>query len=268
MRTKRISDIEHYVAAKGFISMTELEEHYQVSINTIRRDVADLIKRGVVTKVYGGICARQAETTLTPYEVRRINNEEAKVAICRKAASLVRDGDIIFIDSGTTTLQLIDFLTDKQNLTIVTNNLGMVMRAMPYEQINIIVLSGQLQRRTNSVTGSDTVSNLQRYNVRIAFMAATGLSTRGATNSSPMEYEIKRTVVENSEKVVLMVNQGKIGVTGLMTFAPVEDFDYVVTDKDPGKAYRDLFDEKRVKLLIADDEPSGAQASGSGGRLR
>ncbi len=254
MRTKRIQDIEHYVATKGFASMTELEQHYKVSINTIRRDVQDLIRRGAVSKVYGGICARQAEVSLTPYEERRINNEEAKVAICRRAAELVHDGDIIFIDSGTTTLQLIDQLAQRQNLTIVTNNLGTVARAMPYDKINVIVLSGQLQRKTNSVAGSDTVSSLQRYNIRIAFMAATGLSTRGATNSSPMEYEIKKAVVENSENVVLLLNQEKIGVTGLMTFAQVEDFDSIVTDREPGEACRELLREKNVQLLIAGDD--------------
>ena len=247
MKADRMLEMERYILNQGAATMDELRLHFDVSMNTVRRDVAELLKRGTVEKVYGGVCARKNEQALTPYEVRRRGSEDAKVAIGKRAAELVSDGDIIFIDSGTTTLHMIDFLADKRDLTIITNNLAAINRALPYENIPIIALPGQVRRKTHSFTGDDAVRYLRRFNVRIAFMAATGLSSHGVTNSSPMEYEIKKCAVESAETTVLLISHTKFGVTGLMTFAQLEDFDCLVTDEAPSAE-----DQLRVKA-------SGAQ---------
>ena len=247
MKADRILEMERYVLDRGAATMEELRSHFDVSMNTIRRDVVQLLSRGTVEKVYGGVCARQNDHALTPYEVRRGGSEDAKAAIGKKAAEMVQDGDIIFIDSGTTTLHMIDHLSDKRELTIITNNLEAINRAIPYENITIIALPGQVRRKTRSFTGDDAVRYLKRFNVRTAFMASTGLSSHGVTNSSPLEYEIKKCAVENAEKTVLLLSSAKFGVTGLMTFAQLEDFDCLVTDEAPSAE-----DQLRVKA-------SGAQ---------
>lgn len=252
MKTNRIQEMAQYIAAHGTATMEELKEHFQVSMNTVRRDVATLIQTGAAEKVYGGVCARRPDQPLTPYDVRRISKEEEKLAIGRQAAALVRDKDIIFMDSGTTTLQMIDYIKDRRELTVVTNSLGVIMAALPYDNINVIALPGQLRRRTNSFTGDETVRSLRRYNIRIAFMAATGVSTHGVTNSSPMEYEIKKCAMECSEKKVLLVAAEKFGVTGLMTFAPLDAFDTVITDQIPPQPYTQRLEEGHVELIVAE----------------
>lgn len=249
MKASRILDMEKYIISQGTASMEELCQRFDVSMNTVRRDVVELIRRGTVDKVYGGVTARRSDQPLTPYAERRGNREEVKAAIGRRAAEMVQDGDIIFIDSGTTTLQMIDYLAHVRDLTVITNNMEAVVRAVPYENMTVIVLPGQLRRKTNSLTGDDTVASLRRYNIRIAFMAATGLSSHGATNSSPLEYEIKRAAVDRCEKAVLLVNQEKIGVTGLMTFAPVKFFDAVVSDAQPGSPAAELLAREKVELI-------------------
>lgn len=249
MKASRILEMEKYILDQGSATMEELCSRFQVSMNTVRRDVVLLVRRGTVEKVYGGVTARCAEQKLTPYAERRINQEAVKAAIGRKAAEMVHDGDIIFIDSGTTTLQMIDHLSHVRNLTVITNNMEAVIRAMPYENITVIVLPGQLSRKTNSLTGDDTVSSLRRYNIRVGFMAATGVRCHGATNSSAQEYEIKRAAVERCEKSVLLVSQEKIGVTGLMTFAPLNAFDAVITDASPRSDATEMFREENVELV-------------------
>lgn len=251
MKTDRIMEMERYIIQHGAATMEELRVHFDISMNTVRRDVAELLARGTVTKVYGGVCARPTEQALTPYEVRRRGSESAKAAIGRKAAELVHDGDIIFVDSGTTTLQMIDHLADKRELTIITNNIEAIVRALPHENINIIALPGQVRRKTHSLTGDDAVRYLKRFNVRTAFIAATGVSSHGVTNSSPMEFEIKKCAVESAEKTVLLIAEAKFGVTGLMTFAQLGDFDALVTDAAPGpEECRELADSG-VELIVA-----------------
>ena len=252
MKTDRIREMQEYIVQRNSATMEELRTHFGVSMNTVRRDVNELIGRGVLDKVYGGVCVRRADHALTPYEVRRMGGEAAKTKIGRKAAEMVHDGDIIFIDSGTTTMQMIDFLQHKKELTVITNNLEAIIRALPYENINIIALPGQLRRKTNSFTGDDAVRSLQRYNIRTAFIAATGISAHGVTNSSPSEYEIKKCAAESCEKKVLLVTGEKFGVSGLMTFAPVGRFQYVVTDRRPGEEYARLLKDAGAELVLAE----------------
>ena len=253
MKADRIQEMERYVLQRGAATMEELRVHFDISMNTVRRDVAELLRRGTVDKVYGGVCARPTEHALTPYEVRRRGSESAKAAIGRRAAQMVHDGDIIFIDSGTTTLQMIDCLAERRDLTIITNNLEAIIRALPLENITIIVLPGQVRRKTHSLTGDDAVQYLRRFNIAKAFMAATGLSSHGVTNSSPLEYEIKKCAMDNAETTVLLISQSKFGATGLMTYAQPENFDILVTDNAPSPADQAQVLAGGTKLIIASE---------------
>ncbi len=254
MKADRILAMERYVLQRGAATMEELKEYFGVSMNTVRRDVTQLLKRGTVEKVYGGVCAKATEQVLTPYEERRRGSESAKAAIGKRAAALVEDGDVIYIDSGTTTLQMIDHLADKRELTIITNNLEAIIRAVPYDSITIIALPGQLRRKTHSFTGDDAVRYLRRYNIRIAFMATTGASVHGVTNSSPLEYEIKKCAVESAERAVLLMAGTKFGVTGLMTYAQMSEFSAVVTDREPTGDMLGHIQGCGVQLIVADSE--------------
>lgn len=251
MKASRIIEMEKYILEKGTASMEELIQVFGVSANTVRRDIAQLILKGTVDKVYGGVCSHQKSALLTPYDERRISAEEPKGLIGAAASALVTDGDIIFIDSGTTTLRMIQGLRDKKNVTIITNNLDAIVQAVPFENLHVIVLPGSLRRKTNSFTGGDAVKYLKKYNISKAFMAATGLSVHGATNSSAQEYEIKQAAVENSEVVCLLVDSRKFGVTGMLTFARMDDFDMVVTDQIPSREYSELLENAGVHLIVA-----------------
>ena len=254
MKAERILEMERYILSRGSAAMEELASHFDVSENTVRRDVAELIRRGSVQKVYGGVCAKQLSRSLTPYEERFVSNDEAKTLIGKAAASLVDDGDLIFIDSGTTTLHMIGYLKDKKNVTIITHNLGVITQAVPFENLHIIVLPGILLRETNSFTGSICVRALQKYNIGKAFMASTGVSSRGVTNSSAREYDIKQTAMEVSTKRILLIDKRKFGVSGTMTYATLSEFDTIVTDGKPDKEYSEILTGGEAQLLVAGKE--------------
>lgn len=252
MKADRILDMERYICQHGSASMEDLRRQFDVSMNTVRRDVAMLLRRGTVEKFYGGVRARTLDQhVLTPYEVRRGTGEKAKIAVGQAATELVRDGDVIFIDSGTTTMHMVDFLASRQNVTIVTHNLEVIFRVLPNENITVIALPGQVQRKTNSITGGEAVRFLKQFNIRKAFMAATGISPHGASNSFPLEYEIKRMAVEHCEQAILLVTHEKFGVSGLMTYAPLSAFSAVVTDQAPDRESCERVEQAGAKLLVA-----------------
>ena len=252
MKTHRIKNVEEYILKNESVSLDKLCDVFKVSKNTIRRDIKELLEKGKIKKIYGGVTINQKK--LVPFEERNIKNHAEKKVTAEIAAAYINDGDIIFIDSGTTTMWLIDYLKNK-NITILTNNLSAIVSALPYPNLNIISLGGTLKRKTNSFVGNSTSLVLKDYNISKAFMAATGISiARGATNSSVEEYELKKLIVEKSDEIFLIVDSSKFDSISLMTYSPLENLDYIITDKTPPKKYTDFFRKNKINLLTAENQ--------------
>jgi DeoR family myo-inositol catabolism operon transcriptional repressor len=250
IKTKRIYQIKDYVFEHQSASLDELMEVFNVSKNTIRRDVQELVDLGEIKKVYGGVAVN--DSTLVSFHDRKTRNQLQKKLIAKKASGFIEDGDIIFIDSGTTTLEMIDYLKTK-NLTIITNNLDFIINALPYENLNVISTGGVLERKTNSFISIKKFDILKSYNINKAFMASTGISpSYGVTNASPLESDLKQTAVERSAKVFLLIDNDKFGKYGLMTYCGLEEIDYIVTDESPAEEYREFAEVNQIQLVIAE----------------
>jgi DeoR family myo-inositol catabolism operon transcriptional repressor len=172
--------------------------------------------------------------------------------IGKAAANYVEDGDIIFIDSGTTTIEMIEFIKSKQ-VTIITNSLDFIVRALPHENLNVITAGGILERKTNSFGSLKYMDILNAYNINKAFMASTGVSlSNGVTNASPLESELKATVVNRSTEVFLLVDHDKFDKYGLMTYCRLEKIDYLVTDRIPSEIYQNYAKKNDIQVIIAE----------------
>lgn len=239
MRTKRIDSIEEFIEQEKSVSLDTLCDEFQVSKNTIRRDINELVKKGTIRKVYGGVTVNQSAESpiLVPYQQRHDSFMDEKNAICQAAARYVNDGDNIYIDTGTTCMNMIDYISDI-NCTIITNSLQICWKAVPYPNLRIIVLPGVLKRETLSFVGDEINEQLRTYNITKAFMACTGLTLEnGVTNASTEEYNIKRAVIKNSQQHYLLTDHSKFGKASLMTYCNLEDFQYIITDTIPVKKY-------------------------------
>ncbi len=252
LKSRRLLEMENYILSHISVTMEELCGAFQVSMNTVRRDVAELVRSGHVQKVYGGVQAVAQKHGLVPRAERSGRPSGVKRAICLQAAKMVRDGDIVFIDSGTTTVHLMEALKDR-NITVISNNIGIIVQALEYDNIRLIVAPGEVQRKTHSITGEETADFLSTMNINIAFMTAIGASFTGVTNSSPLEYEIKKAVVSHTEKPVLLVAGSKFGITSLFTYADLSQFRTVVTDGSIPAEYRERLAEMGVDVQIAEE---------------
>lgn len=251
LKSFRLQEMEQYILEHGMVSMEELKEAFQISMNTVRLDVAQLASKGTVRKVYGGVCSTRS--SLEPFHERETKNISGKRAVGKAAAALVKDGDIIYIDSGTTTMYLMEYLGERKNVTVLTNNLNAINRALPYLDLNIISLPGVLERKTNSFVSTDTVKTLEKYNINKAFMASSGILENGTiTNSLPLEFEIKKAAIAKSEEVYLMIDAGKYGKSALLTYAVMEDLTGIIVDSGVGKGLMELCSRSSVELFIAD----------------
>ena len=124
MKADRINKIHELIKERQIISLDELCEIFSVSKNTIRRDIAELDAEGVIEKVYGGIVLKEsADNSPEPFAAREIRNVFEKKIVAQIAAELIQDGEVIYIDSGTTTMHLLPHLANRKQLTIVTANI-------------------------------------------------------------------------------------------------------------------------------------------------
>ena len=251
MKTNRIKKIEEYILSNESVSLDSLCDVFKISKNTIRRDINEIEKKGSIKKVYGGVTS--VVKNLIPFEERNIKNNYKKIAIAKAACEFVKDGDVIFIDSGTTTLNMIDFLKNRNDVTILTNNLNVIVNALPFPNLNVICTGGSLIRKTNSFEVINTLSIFKDYNISKTFMAATGISiSNGATNSSPLEYKLKKVIVEKSNELYLLVDSSKFDVSALMTYCELSEINHLVTDKKPPEEYIEFFEKNKIDVIISE----------------
>lgn len=249
MKEDRISQLEDYIIEKERASIEELCSVFNVSKNTMRRDINQLEAQGKIKKVYGGIILTDKKTT-EPFESREVKNKAAKVMIAELASTLIEDGDIIYIDSGTTTMHMIPYLSELRNVTIITNNLHVILNSLPYQNLNVISTGGTLFRRTNSFVEAGAVSSLKKYNISKAFLATTGVSiAKGITNSSSLEYDIKRYIVEHCDKKILLADNTKLGKVSLITYYDLKDIQVFISDQKPEQEYVDFFTNNNITLV-------------------
>lgn len=248
MKESRQVQMERLITQRQSMTMEELRQEFNVSINTIRADVARLVGIGAVEKVYGGVRkCKKREVAL--FDIRSAQHSDVKRAIAKKAAELVMDNDIIYIDSGTTTMLLPEFLTDKKNVTIITANMHIISNIYDKENLNLIVLPGTLNRRTNSLMDASTCSELRKYQPIKAFMATTGLTADGKLNvSNYSEYEIKHTAREQSRECFLMVDSSKFDESNLMSYGNLRDMNGLITDEGIPYGYVEFCKESHIML--------------------
>ena len=167
MRFSRLNKMEEYIQSRDYVSLDELCIVFKKSKSTIRRDVAELASRGTIEKIYGGVKAAGQPANLISFSERIFKLASEKQTIGKIASEYVQDGDSIFIDSGTTTLNMIPFLSSMDNVTVLTNNLYVVTKCMEYPNLNTVSFGGLLNPKTASFAPDYyTLKHIRKFNIK------------------------------------------------------------------------------------------------------
>lgn len=247
MNNDRISNMGNYIINQGEVTTEELAEKFDVSIVTVRRDLKKLEEDNIITKIYGG--AKAKSDKLKPFEQRESLNKNEKAHIIDIARNLIKNGDRIFIDSGTTVENLLNDLNKDIQLTVFTNNLSVIKKAADMDNISLFVVGNYYNHTSNSFTYWGRSPVLRDFNIDKAFMCTSGLTIKdGLTNKNPIEQEIKTMVCSIVDYIYLLVDDSKIGISSLMTYAKLEDIDTLVTNKKPSEEYIEFLDKNEIDL--------------------
>ena len=258
MRLDRLNSIEQYILQEGTVTWESMAAHFGVSVNTIRRDIKELIARGTIRKVYGGVSSVNANAPVAIQE-RQVRNIEDKKKIGRLAAEFVQPGQTIFLDSGTTTPCLVPHLSGMENVTIVTHSLPVLNEASHYPSLQVISLGGFYNATTGSYGGISTLNYLSRIAADTVFIAATGVSLEhGLSHKAFFEAETKRKITECGKKIILMADHTKFGNSSAITFMDFDRLDGIVTDVRPAQEFLDAAANAGI-IVVWDDGPDGRQ---------
>lgn len=248
---ERYAAILKILDEKKAVTVPELTKILNSSESTIRRDLTTLSQCGKLYKVYGGATSIDNSYNTTEEDIieKKDLHVEDKIVIAKFAAQLIKATDFVYIDAGTTTDRVIDYITET-NATYVTNGINHANR-LAGRGFNTFILSGQIKSSTGAVTGTETLGSLQRYNFTKGFFGANGISINsGFTTPEPSEGSVKAEAVSRSKKVYVLADPSKFNKIAPITFAGIAAATIITTNLTDRKyhAYTTIMEVRKNDL--------------------
>lgn len=248
--SERRQQISALVSQRGSVQVAPLAKRFGVSLQTIRKDLHYLTKRGVTERSYGGAIAANAVNVIAEpaVEAKRSIHTAEKARIGQMAAAMIAPSDSVVLDSGTTTLEIARALPDHE-ITVLTNDLDILVALSTKARINVVMLGGTLRRKNNAFYGSQTVKALDDLHVDKLFLGVDGFDLEcGITTHYEPEAMLNRKMVQAARQVVAVTDSSKFGRVCLHRIIGVVDIDDLITDANVPDDIRGAADQMNFRI--------------------
>jgi len=250
---KRRAQIVDLVNKQGSVSIDELLNIFDVSRMTLWRDLKELEIKGAIIRAHGGaLKIDELDEQEEEFSLRRKDHLNEKRKIARFAAkNYVKDSDIIFLDGGSTVLEIIPHLK-QSNLTILSNGLNTLVYASKFlPHLNVIGCGGILRKPSFTFVGHEAEVFFARYKVDTAFISGTGVTIEdGIMDPHPLEMEVKKIMCKNAKNIVALIDSSKFEKRSLTTCIKIEEINYLITDIHASKSIIDAIKAKNVEVKV------------------
>lgn len=191
-----------------------------------------------------------------PFLTRKIRNYREKVRLCKKAATFIEDGDVLFVDNSSTMLSLVACIPAEYRVTIITNSIQILLEAIlenrPY--LSVISVGGFLRNRNYSLSGTIAVEQLRQFRPNKAFLSCHGISlTDGVTDGSIYEVDAKKEMLSLAKERYLLADSSKFGKSGVVLLSQFDSIDYLITDAVVSDEYRRYIDPYGTKIIVLEE---------------
>lgn len=233
------------------VRISALADQFEVTTETIRRDIDELTEKGVVNRTYGGAAAISlaAEPGILQ---REQENVDQRTRIARYAASMIGPDDVLMIDCGSTTNLFARALAARaMDLTVLTNGIRVAQNLAGMPGFRILFCPGSYDNAEHGVFGHEATDFLRRFHANKAVIGAGGLSRHGITDVNSAACALKRGMIEQAEASILLIDQSKFGLRLLETVCPLTGIDHIVTDAAPSRAILRTLSSAKVELHVA-----------------
>lgn len=261
---QRRERIMEYLAIHRIAPSAELSQLLEVSEATIRRDLEWMENEGILTRTRGGAILNERIQFEPEYKQRAQRFPEEKRLIGAAAAALIEEGDIVFINSGTTTTQVIRHIPGGTNATIITNNLSAALET-GHAGFGLILLGGDFQPNSNSVAGRFAINNLSQVYADKAFIGVDGITLKhGFTVPTSAEAEVIRLMLERTYGPVTVVcDHSKWGAVSNFEIAHIEQVHRLITDRAFNGLALEALKSRNVEVILAGESPEKQPVAGS-----
>jgi len=231
---RKLAILEELANART-VQVSDLSQKFGVSEVSIRHDLEELETRGLLRRVRGGATSVPQTILEWSFNEKMLMHKVEKERIGRTAAAMIRNGDVIIMDSGTTVVHVARHISRdllaSGHLTVITGSLPIVRELGPWRGVNLILLGGIYLPQQEVVVGPQAIANLAGLHADKMFLGAGGLSLEvGATTATVLDAEVDRASVRASEQVIAVIDSSKIGRKGLATVVPLTEVDVLITD--------------------------------------
>lgn len=242
------------VARRGRVSVNELAREFEVTTETVRRDLSLLESRRMVRRVHGGALPVDSFTMLEQLlSDRDAANIEAKHRIATAAVALLPDAEAtIVLDAGSTTVRVAELLPRDRQLTVFTHAVPVAARLADVAQVELHLLPGRVRPNTQAAVGVETVDALSRIRADVAFVGTNGLTlAHGLSTPDQTEAATKSAIVRCAQRVIVVADSSKIGQERTIRFASLSDVDVLVTDDGIGDDRRADLEAAGLEVVVA-----------------
>jgi DeoR/GlpR family transcriptional regulator of sugar metabolism len=240
------------IGEDGRVLASELSQRFEVSEDTIRRDLRELAADGLLHRVYGGALSTPKAPTPAAHAARVAQAPAAKAAIAEAAAALFRDGQVITIDSGTTPLQVAEHFPLNLRATVVTHSLPVLLALVGRPNLELVAVGGTVQRDALAASGPTAVDAFRALRADVCVLGVAGLDvTAGLTALNYEESLVKRAMAHGAAQVVAVGAADKLGTAGPFTVVPVDRLTHLVTDRTAHPGVLQPFRDAGLEVITA-----------------
>ena len=249
----RFKYILDWLESQEHITISEIAKKCQVSEITVRRDLDELERQGFLIRTHGGAIRNKPIENLFSFDNKMTRNLEEKNEICRYAARLIKDHDIIFIDCGTTVYHLVQYINKSLNIRVITNSLPVVSKLIQYSNIRVSLIGGELDHERKALYGGMTESMLLRFRASKAFVGAGGISlVHGISSNDEKEAIITSKISESTNEVILLCDSSKFEHVAFYTYAPITMPNLIITDNRLDSKILNKYRENKINIVLAE----------------
>lgn len=242
------------------ITSIELSRIFDTTRETIRKDLNYLNSAGLLKRTFGGAmqipASDKASDSLDPsFELRKKTNSKTKEAIAKFAATLIEPKDTIILDSSTTTLQMVKYIPEKMEITVITNSFYTLYELVKKRDISVISIGGHYRKLSTSFLGTHSIKALDSYNINKAFLSGNSVSVeRGLMDPVEQEADYKRKIIEVAERSILLADHSKFERISTFSDFPLTVFDTMISDSSLDEEYIQRIKNLNIQVYIVESQ--------------
>ncbi len=249
-QTERHTRIIEIVTNSGFATIEELANKFDVTQQTIRRDLKELDNDNKIQRFHGG-AGLNSSTLNTSYSNRKVSFLKEKQNIAKEVAKTIPDNSSLFINIGTTTEAIAQALLNHHDLTIITNNLHVASILSTKDDFKIIIAGGVVRNRDGGVMGEATIDFVSQFKVDYAIIGISGIDDSGdLLDFDYQEVRVSKAIINNSRNIFLAADHSKFGRDAMTRLGNISQVHHVFTSTTPSNSIQSILDENNIELTI------------------